>query len=182
MPRKSQESWNPIRRTRLENHKTLEQFSHECKVHIQAVYLNEMGMYPTVLPAISRRLVEHYGRSPTEIEEEYQYYVVRKRLAFGVEHQPYDFGESDLSRNPVKSFRTTLGYNTAFGFATAIAVNPTLIRRVESCKVEDFPKHLIQALRDINLSARDVEELQLRHREYFYSGIGKVKSVRGSVS
>jgi len=170
MARKSQPSPNPIRTLRLEQHKTLEEFAHECKIHLQAVYLNEMGMYPNVLPSIQKVLTKH-GIDSITANDEYEYYVAHKRFSFGDEHSPYELPPSDLSHGPLRSFREKIGFNTAFGFAIAVAINPTVIRRVEMCKVEDFPGQLNLMLRDIKLDPRDIAELQYRHREYYYSGL-----------
>jgi hypothetical protein len=171
MARKSIPSENPIRRTRLNEHKTLDEFAQECKVHIQAVYLNEMGMYPTVLPSIMKRLVGHYGLDSTNAEEAYQYYVLNKRLRFAEQHAPYVLGQPDVSRCPIRTFRNSIGYNTVFGFANAIAINPTIIRRVEGCKVDIFPRELKRALKDIRLPVAEIDDLEYQHQEYFYSGV-----------
>jgi hypothetical protein len=179
MPRKSEPSWNPIRRTRLENRKTLEEFAQECHVHLQAVYLNEMGMYPTILPSILKKLVEKYGFTTSGAEEEYQYYVFDKRFRFWEQHNPYVFGEPDLSRNPIRTFRNSLGYNTVFGFANAIAINPTAIRRVESCKVDTFPGQLRLALRDIRIPVEEIDDLEYQLQEYYHSGL-RLQVRRGS--
>jgi hypothetical protein len=156
---------------RLENHLTLEEFSRECKIHLQAVYLNEMGMYPTILPSILTRMVDHYGVLGSEAEEQYQYYVFNKRFSFGEEHLPYKLPEPNLSRSPLHQFRLSLHLSTAFGFAKAIAINPTTVRRVESCKVDEFPGQLRIALRDIQVPVGDIEELEYQHQEYYHSGI-----------
>jgi DNA-binding XRE family transcriptional regulator len=171
MARKSKASSNPIRVVRLQNHKTLEEFASECGVHLQAVFLNEKGMYPTVLPSIMTRLSGHYGCDPISTEEAYQFYVRTKRETFGNNHQPYVLNEPTLGICPLGDFRHSLGYSTIFGFSEAIAINPTPIRRVEGCKTDLFPAALKQALRDIQLPADDIEELEYRHQEYYHSGL-----------
>jgi len=171
MARKSERTSNPIRVLRLENHLTLEEFSRECKIHLQAVYLNEMGMYPTILPSIMKRMVEHYGVLGSEAEEQYEYYIFNKRYSFGEEHSPYTLPESNLSRSPLHQFRLSLNLSTAFGFAKSIAINPTSVRRVEACKVDEFPGQLRIALRDIQLPVGDIEELEYQHQEYYHSGV-----------
>jgi len=170
MARKSKLSSNPIRLTRVEDHKTLEEFAQNCHIHLQAVYLNEMGMYPTVLPSIMLYLTRHYNLVPEQVEEEYQYYVYQKRSQFGERNQPYVLGEPVLGDNPFLNFRHSLGYTTAFGFARDICINPTTVRRVEKCRIDVIPKQLKTALRDIQLSPVDIEELECRHQEYFYRG------------
>jgi transcriptional regulator with XRE-family HTH domain len=167
MARKSEASSNPIRQLRLQNGKTLEQFAHECGIHLQAVYLNEMGMYPSILPAIAIRMKVHYGLSSQEIEEDYSSYVRERRYYFGDRHIPYVLGDATSAISSVRLFRGNCGYKTAFGFAKAICINPTLIRDVESAKVENFPGQLNLALRDIQMSPEDIEELQYRHQEYY---------------
>lgn len=171
MARKSEPSNNPIRKTRLDHHKTLEEFARECHVHIQAVYLNEMGMYPTVLPSIAKRLVTKYGFEPGILADEYDYYVLVKRYRFKQQHAPYVLGEPDLTRNPLRAFRNSLGYNTVFGFANALAINPTIVRRVESCKVDILPRELKKALADVGLPVDEINELEYQHQEFFHSGI-----------
>jgi hypothetical protein len=152
---------------RLLNHKTLEQFSAECGIHLQAVYLNEMGMYPSILPAIATRMKVHYGLSSAEIEEDYTSYVGNKRFDFGEQHSPYVLGEPSVFKSSIHEFRIGLEFTTAFGFAKAICINPTLIRNVEYAKVETFPGQLNLALRDIQVDPSDIEELQFRHQEYY---------------
>jgi DNA-binding XRE family transcriptional regulator len=164
--RKSTPSDNPIRRLRLERGMTLEQFADECNIHLQAVYLNEMGMYPTILPSIME-IMRAYGFSGKESEEEYQDYVKDNRFNFGEKHSPYNLGTPDISVSSIKPFRTSLGYSTAFGFAKAICINPTIIRRVEFGKVLEFPGQLNFALRDIQMDPSDIQELELRHQEFY---------------
>jgi transcriptional regulator with XRE-family HTH domain len=169
MPRKSQVSDNPIRLLRLSEHKTLEAFAAECGIHLQAVYLNEMGMYPTILPSIMV-VMKHYGLSESE-EDSYQDYVRRTRYDFGESHVPYEIGEPSMSVSSIRQLRGSLGISTAFGFAKAICVNPTLIRNVEFGRVEVFSGQLNFALRDIQLDPSDIEELSYRHQEFYHSGL-----------
>lgn len=170
MPRKSLLTSNPIRKIRMENHKTLEMFSRECGVSLQAVYLNEFGMYPTILPSVLRRLVTYYGCGESEIEEEYQKFVSTRRYEFGRKHEPFSLGEPDLRSSPTKQFRTILGFRSAFGWSKAISLNPTTVRRTESGTVEEFPGQLVIALREILLPVGDIEELQYRQREFVQGG------------
>lgn len=170
MARKSIPSKNPIRTIRLSRRESLQEFADKCKVHLQAVYLNEMGMYPTVLPSIMKRL-QHMGVAIQGVEEQYRDFVEEQRYEFGSLHSPYTLPEPSLSINPLHNFRASLNYHTAFGFAKAICLNPTIVRRVESCAVEDFPGQLVLSLRDIQLPVGDIEELQYQHREYYYSGL-----------
>lgn len=177
MGRKSEVTSNPIRRLRLSKGKTLEQFADDCGIHLQAVYLNEMGMYPTVLPAVMR-LMRAYGISLSEAEEEYQDYVRDIRFNFGEEHAPYSLGLPSVSVSSIKVFRDILGISTAFGFARAICVNPTLIRRVEYGKTDEFPGHLNFALRDIQMDPSDIQELELRHQDFY--GRFRLRSLQNS--
>ena len=168
MPRKSEITDNPIRMLRLSEHKTLEAFADECGIHLQAVYLNEMGMYPTILPSIMR-VMKHYGLS--ESEEDYQDYVRATRYDFGESHVPYEIGEPSMSVSSIRQFRGSLRISTAFGFAKAICVNPTIVRNVEFGRLEEFPGHLNFALRDIQLDPADITELEYRHQEFYHSGV-----------
>lgn len=171
MARKSKVSTNPVRVVRLRQHKTLEEFAAECNVHLQAVFLNEKGMFPTVLPSIMKRLSGHYGCDPISTEEAYQFYVQSKRESFGDNHKPYNLNEPILGICPLGDFRHSLGYSTIFGFCRSIAINPTPVRRIEGCKTDLFPAALKQCLSDIQLDERDIEELEYRHQEYYHSGI-----------
>lgn len=170
MARKSQVTTNPIRRLRLQNKETLEEFAEGCQVHLQALWLNEFGMYPTVLPSILQRMKNHYGINSSEIEEEYQRFIKDKRYHFGTVHSPYELSEPNLFKSPLREFRLAAGIGTSYRFGKEICLNPSLVRKVESAKVEDFPGHLVFALREILLPVADIEELQYRHREYYYSG------------
>ena len=167
MPRKSQVTDNPIRILRLSVHQTLETFAQRCGIHLQALYLNEMGMYPTVLPSVMRYLHHNYDVSETETEEDYQNYVRNVRYSFGDNHVPYDFPEPNSTVSSIRQLRSSLGISTAFGFAKAICLNPTIIRNVESGKIFEFPGHLNFALREIQVDPADIDELEYRHQEFF---------------
>ena len=171
MARKSEVTTNPIRIVRLADHKSLEEFAISCHVHLQAVYLNEMGMYPTILPSILGYLTKHYDEHAPELEEQYEHFVQTRRYDFGMKHEPYHLNEPSLNINPLHDFRHSLGCETAFGFAKAICVNPTVIRRVEKCQTDSFPGQLNIALREILLPVGEIEELEYRHQEYYYSGV-----------
>lgn len=179
MARKSEVSSNPIRMLRLSRNLTLEQFAEECSIHLQAIYLNEMGMYPTILPAILRTMHD-YGINPGEVEDEYQDYIKEKRYGFGTTHSPYTFGEPNVAVSSIKSFRTSLSFPTPFSFAKAIAINPTLIRQVEFGRVYEFPGHLNFALRDIQMDPSDIQELELRHQDFY--GRNRFRRTRSSCS
>jgi hypothetical protein len=111
--------------------------------------------------------MKYYGEIPEEAEEEYQAYVKTERYSFGDNHTPYELGTPSITVSSIKTFRTILGYSTAFGFAKAICINPTIIRRVEFAKALEFPGQLNFALRDIQVPPDDIEELELRHQEFY---------------
>jgi hypothetical protein len=152
----------------MAHHKSLEQFAFECNITLQAVYLNEFGVYPSILPSILHRLKTYYEQDESELVRDYEKYVQTKRFNFGEEHKPYKLPESDLQKNPIASFRALLTC-TRIGFAKSICVQPSLLYKVEEGKTDVIPGQLSIALREIQLPVGDIQELQDRLVEHNYA-------------
>lgn len=151
----------------MSHHRTLEQFSFECGIGLQAVYLNECGVYPTILPSIERRLVSYYDCIPSELSEAYIKYVEKKRYNFGKNHSPYKVPEPNIFKSPILSFREIFA-SSRIGFAKSICITPTILYKVEKKKVEIIPGQLIIALREILLPVGEIEEMQIQQQEFYY--------------
>lgn len=169
MPRASVETTNPIRVIRLANHKTLESFAAECHIHLQAVYLNECGVYPSILPSILERLVKKYGSNRSDVVKQYADYVRTSREEFGLENSFHNYlpGDSDIRISPITKFRADFNLSR-LGFAKRICCQPSGISRVERKITSTFPEQLQTALKDAGLPVGILQELLDRQVEFYY--------------
>ena len=166
MARKSLVTSNPIREIRIREGKTLEHFAFECGVTLQAVYLNECGVYPNVLPSILRRLTTYYELQESDLNRDYERFVKQKRLQFNERYSPYKTPESDCTKSPIQLFRKLLTLSRV-GFAKGICVQPTLLYKVEEAKIDVIPGQIAMALRDIQLPVGEIQEFQERQLEFY---------------
>ncbi len=168
MPRQSVVTTNPIRILRLQQNKSLDLFSRECHVHLQALYLNECGVYPTILPAIMERLTRFYGLDRNRLAEEYGDFVKSTREEFGQQHSLLSYlpGDSDIRVSPITKLRNDFDLSK-LGFAKGICTQPTGISRVEKRITSEFPQQLNEALLEAGLPVGMLAELQERQREYY---------------
>jgi hypothetical protein len=135
---------------------------------LQALYLNECGVYPSILPSILRRLTRYYGLDEKELVAGYGDYVRFTRLEFGRKYTLFDYlpGDSDIRVSPVTKLRNDFDLSK-LGFAKGICTQPSGISRVEKRITSEFPQQLNEALTDAGLPVVMLHELQERQREFY---------------
>lgn len=161
---------NPIRVARTERGWTLREMASKAGVHVQALYLNECGCYPTVLPSVLRLMVHVLNCNPAEVERAYKKFVAHKRLAFGGGHALNFYTLDHLGEpriHPVLALRDSLGLSR-LGFAKSICVQPTVMYNVENCLCKRLPPELVGALADAGLPRTVLIELCLRYEEWCF--------------
>lgn len=169
---------NPIRRIRLLEGRTLQEFADDIGIHYQAVYLNECGVYHTVLPVIMKHLVS-LGLNRRELEIEYEEAVRFKRELNGLVYQFNlidDLGEP-TGINPFTQFREKLNLTglslTRSKFCKLFGVHPALIRKLELFETRTMPTQLQEALRDAGLATTVIDELCDRLEEQVGWRVGR---------
>lgn len=161
---------NPIRVARKERGWTLKEMAQKAGVHVQALYLNECGCYPHILPSVLRLMVHVLDRNPAQVEREYKKFVADKRLTFGGNHA-LDFytlahlGEPRI--HPLVAFRDSLKLSRMM-FAKSLCVQPTMLYNVEKCQARKIPLELIEALKDAGLPRTVLLELCLRYEDWCF--------------
>jgi DNA-binding XRE family transcriptional regulator len=166
MSRKSElNANNPICEVRLQHHKTLMEFAAEAGIHFQALYLNECGCYPTILPALMALMTRKYQQDKLTLQNKYDMFVIKKRMEFADKHKPYAWPEVDVSRSPVEMFRKALGYSQ-IGFAKAICIQPTILYKVERGKSINIPESIKHAFKILQIPYEMVEEFNYRQQEF----------------
>lgn len=138
-------------------------------VHVQALYLNECGCYPTVLPDILDCIVRELRHDPETVERHYKVYVERKRKAFGETHGFKFLTVDDLGEpggtHPVIAFREQLELSR-MGFAKQACIQPTLLYNVEYCRSKRIPNQVVDAMLKAGLAPVVVMELCSRYEEW----------------
>lgn len=155
---------NPIRIARKEDGYNLQQFAERCGVHYQALYLNEHGCYPTILPKIADYF-RGTGRDITLLEKAYRDFQRQLRSLVNFERDyklPAPDGEA-----PIRTFYTSIGYSRS-KLAKSLAIQPALLYRLEQGQLKHLPSQVESALRDAGLSTAVLEELNARTEEHFY--------------
>lgn len=170
-------SRNPIRKVRTQLGKTLEEFSTLCGVHLQALYLNEQGVYPHILPAVARFIEEELELNVEEYQLDYLVFQRNKRAEFGALHDLtyYDvarLGEPDLSRHPVVLFRGSLQDDRSgkgisrMAFCKGLCIQPSLIYNLECGRAAHLGDQTVEALQQAGLPSTVIDELNTRSEEF----------------
>lgn len=163
---------NPIRRIRLSKGKTLHDFADDCGINYQALYLNECGVYPTVLPV----LLEYIGKlgfDSESVAQEYKEFVLAKRLEFGACHSTTELPPPVGSLHPFVAFRQALELSRV-AFAKSICVHPAGLYRLELGLMKHLPGDVREALTVAGFSINLIEELDYRVEEW-NSGVWEIK-------
>lgn len=147
--------------------KTLQQFSTLIGIHLQALYLNESGVYPTILPVVGSYM-SRKGYNLEEMEIAYQEFVSERREEFFEKWAPYSLPEPFLGDSPVGKWRATLGLSRA-GLAKGLCVHPGQLHRVETGRAQALPNQLVEALKAVRFPDDLIEELNDRVEEYYFS-------------
>lgn len=156
---------NPVHRLRQEERLTLAQFADRAGVHLQAVFLNERGVYPTILPSILSYMhrLRPEGRG---WQSEYTAYVLEKRLEFGAH---YDLPNTQLGppvgSNPFRGWRDQYDLSR-MAVAKGLCVHPASLYKVEHDETKHLPEQLVVALKVAGMPSMVIEELQFRLEEW----------------
>lgn len=165
MPRtKHSLSTNPIRQVREQLGLSLDDMSKAIGCHLQALYMNESGVYPSILPEILHWLVGR-GYNRVELLLQYDEFVDKTRESFRNKYYPYELPKPDALRCPLRLWRESLGISRA-GLAKGLCVQPSLLYRVEQGKAQSLPSQLRQALLYVGMTKEDVNELNYRTAEF----------------
>lgn len=164
MARASVPSKNPIRQTRLANGKTLRLFARECGVELQALYLNECGVYNKILPSIKEKMVKKYACDTKELDRAYREFIQTKRQEFANGHNCELAGPNHL-RNPIIALREHYGFKR-LGWAKIICIHPSILYKIERNKFWELPSSFTEALEESGFAVVDIEELKYRYIEH----------------
>jgi len=140
-----------------------------CGVNLQTVYLNECGVFPTILPRIKRTLNRKFGVSESQLEEDYRQFVLEKRKLFAEEYEgKVDvLPEADLTVSPIRLYRITIDPEfSRMGFAKTLCIEPAGIYRLEVFPLPTIPGRIREALLQVGMSQDNLEELEERTDEY----------------
>ena len=153
---------NPIKRARKAAGMTQKSFSTACKIHPQAVLLNEAGCYPSILPAIVSWLKSN-GYNDEELAREYQGFVIEKRQAFGtkINFEEFNWDRFDFKLHPIVVFRLKLGLSR-MGFAKAICIQPAFCYKLENGEAISLSGQIKEALLGVGFTPSFIEELNER--------------------
>ena len=142
MPRaKAALSNNPIRKARQQIHKSLNQFAEECNINMQALFLNENGVYPDVLPAIQKTLRINYSVDIEDLRQDYVRWIYSQRQTFQNKYYPYKLPEPDLTIAPFKAWRESLDL-TYMQVCKQLCIQPSLVHRLEKGKSLKLPEQI----------------------------------------
>lgn len=164
---------SPIRLARTELHLNIEQLAGQASVHVSALYLNECGCYPNVLPKIAGYLSAH-GFVERDLQKDYKVFQRSQREEFGRIHDlaGYQLPHPSLSMAPVESLHKSLKLSR-MSFAKSICVQPALLFKLVKAEFRHLPTQVESALRDASLEESVIEELNERTEEFYYNRRGK---------
>jgi transcriptional regulator with XRE-family HTH domain len=165
-PNKTVLESNPIRIARLQHGKTLEEFSKLTGVHYQAVYNNENGCYPRILPNLLTYLCEHWEMDRQELEQAYSEFVRGRREAFYSLHNPYSL-PLPSGIHPFSAWRQSLGL-TVRALSKDLCVSPSQLNRLEKNKTPNLPLEIERALIQVQFPDDLLQELKDRAEEYYF--------------
>lgn len=161
---------NPIRRIRTKEGKSLVEFGEDCGVQFQALYLNECGVYPHILPSILAHLTRLGYDNHVELQREYNEFVTQKR---GEAYFKFDLGNYTLPPptgvlHPILALRETIAFGglSRIGFAKAFCVHPASLYKLEFGDSQHLPAQLRVALLEAGLPDTVVDELDFRIGEW----------------
>lgn len=155
---------NPIRRIRLSKGRTLMEFAGDCGVNYQALYLNECGVYPSILPAIHEYLVS-LDAWPTDLNEDYEEFRYHKRVLFGDIHSATPLPPPVGTLHPFIAFRHALKLSRA-AVAKKLCVHPAGLYRLELGLMKHLPGDVREAMLVAGFPGSLVDELDYRVEEW----------------
>lgn len=140
------------------------EFAEDCGVNYQALYLNECGVYPTVLPAILECL-RKLDNDSEQMAEEYTEFRLAKRRTFGELHNLKGLPPPVGTLHPFTAFRQALGVSRSL-LAKTLCVHPAGLYRLELGMMKHLPGDVREALLVAGFPGTLVEELDYRTEEW----------------
>ncbi len=140
------------------------QFAGDCDVNYQALYLNECGVYPTILPAILDCL-RRLDNDPSQLELEYTEFRLNKRHEFGALHSHKELPPPVGTKHPFAAFRDVLGLSRS-NTAKKLCVHPAGLYRLELGLMKHLPGDVREALLVAGFPGTLVDELDFRTEEW----------------
>lgn len=161
---------NPIKRFRMERDLTLESMADRVGLQKNALFLNECGVYSSILPAI----LDYMLKSDSYLREdrlsyEYRSFVIDKRRASGevVGASQMDVGDVPAGAgSPLASLRNVVGMNKS-RFSKEFCVHPAKVYSVEDGRSKHFGKQIDKAMTEAGFTGRLIDELNYRQEEYY---------------
>jgi len=160
-------SKNPVRVARKANNLTLQRFAEKCKVTLNAVYMQECGLYPYILPKILQVLVNELKQHYYSLTDEYNEFVKETRYNFYDKYGPFHYREIevDATKSPLTVFRESLKLSK-MAFCKNICIQPSILNKVERGIAQTIPEAIQCALLDIGFDMEACEELHYRQGEF----------------
>lgn len=159
---------NPIRVVREKQNKTLQEFADLCGVHMQALYLNECGAYPNILPSVIRYMKYKLGLEESQLQFDYTRFVHKTREEFENRYSPYSLSSDPRTdHSPVVEWRQGLDLSRS-GLVKALCVQPYLLSRVERGETPELPEQFELALLEVHFPMKLLQELKDRVEEFYY--------------
>lgn len=161
---------NPITAVRQSRGKTLKDFASDIGINRQALYLNECGVYPNVLPRIRRYIVEDLQeRTNLSLRIEYQKFVLLKLEGQRGTLDLDRFGVGDLGapdRSPLAGLRDALELSR-MGFCKTLCLHPARELGCENGKYFSFGEQIERHLLYVGISEMVMEEMIERQRDFY---------------
>jgi hypothetical protein len=136
-------------------------------MNAQAVFLNEQGVYETVLPRIERFMVKE-GEDPNEIYKSYRDFVKEKRRWFGDHHGLPSWTVGSLGPpvgSPMEEFHKHLNISR-MRFCKTLCVHPAKELAIECGKTRGLGLQIQTAFQDAQMPQSVIDELEYRVAEY----------------
>lgn len=156
---------NPIREVREQRGMSLDRFSTMLGINLQAVYLNECGVYPHILPVI-RKWMEQEGYDVRSFDEQYFLFQEHTRIQNGTVYGAGDIAPPEPGdEHPFTAFREELGVSR-MGFSKDMCIHPAFLYKLERGEAHGLSSQCKSAMLDAGFTMALVNELDARCREY----------------
>lgn len=162
------ENENPLKRIRKKEGLTLAALAGRVNIHTQAVYLNECGVYATILPATARWL-DRNGYHSRSLQDEYIEWQSAHRAESGkiLKAAEFQLGEPSIKISPLSCLLDDLKLSR-MKFAKMLAVHPALLYKLDRGETFGIGLQVKQAMLEAGFSPSLVEELDWRTAEFGY--------------
>lgn len=160
---------SPIHTVRTREGKTLEQVADAAGINMQAVYLNECGVYPTILPAL-QKCFQVWEYDTKVLERDYQIFIKNKRIEFGNTHNLSELtlgalGPPVENQSPLETLREYIQLSR-MAFCKGLCVHPAAELRIERGEASSLGAQFKTALYDAGVGDIIISELDARVQDY----------------